>query len=565
MSPNLFTYGRFGRSMPTQERWIDWAWAGGLLLAAGFLLCFQLGNLPLRDWDEGIVAQVAREIWRSGAALFHDLSAWPAWIYPKDVVGNPYFNKPPLMHWLVALSYGLGGVTEWSTRLPSALLTATSVPLLYWIGREIFYERVPALFAAVIYMTWLPIVRQGRLAMLDGAILCFFLLMMACLLRSRRDLRWSLGIGLGIGLMCFTKGILGLFLGAIGLAFMVWDTPRLLSCGYLWLGLVLGIAPVAGWYGAQWLQYNSQFVGEHLMKQSLNRVWEDVGSNKGPVWYYFLEVLKYGVPWIFFLPQAIGFAWHHRNLSWARLLLLWSGVYFVTISIMSTKLPWYVLPLYPALALLLGAQLSRVWTPPLAVSLQQSIKIPYRNVWASLFGLLMTIAGVGIAYFVTQPNPEWDIVLALGTLGITGLVVTILLFQQDRQFIPVLMWGMYLTLLFFVGSNVWIWELNEAYPVKPIAQMIQTRTPDRATIYTSYFANRPSLNFYSERQVIPADLPTLIQKLQTSDGQEPASYLLVEADVVPKLPAKQAKQLASIEVKTLGKPSTWVLLTQAKG
>uniref|UniRef100_A0ACD5GWP6 ArnT family glycosyltransferase n=1 Tax=Desertifilum tharense IPPAS B-1220 TaxID=1781255 RepID=A0ACD5GWP6_9CYAN len=130
------------------------------MVAALFLFGIDLGSLPLRDWDEGIVAQVARNISRSP---FDSLS----WLYPT-LAGEPYLNKPPLIHILIALLYKTVGINEWTTRLPSAILTALSVPLLYGVGVEIFPKRTPAIFSALIYLTLLPVVRHGRLAMLDG-------------------------------------------------------------------------------------------------------------------------------------------------------------------------------------------------------------------------------------------------------------------------------------------------------------------------------------------------------------------------------------------------------------
>ncbi len=129
------------------------------------LFSINLGELPLRDWDEGTVAQVAREIWRAPAGSMR-------WLYPM-LGGVPYHNKPPLMHLLIAWTYSLLGVNEWTTRLPGAMLTAISVPLLYCIGREIFRQRWAAIYSALIYLTMLPVVRHGRLAMLDGAVICF--------------------------------------------------------------------------------------------------------------------------------------------------------------------------------------------------------------------------------------------------------------------------------------------------------------------------------------------------------------------------------------------------------
>jgi 4-amino-4-deoxy-L-arabinose transferase-like glycosyltransferase len=136
----------------------------GLLLASLILWLIGLGNLPLRDWDEGTYAIVAREIYRTGN-----------WLYPT-IQGDPFLLKPPLMQWLIAICYHIGGVQEFTTRFPGAFLTALGVPLLYLIGRLAFRENLPALCSALVYLTLLPVVRHGRLAMLDGMTISFFLL-----------------------------------------------------------------------------------------------------------------------------------------------------------------------------------------------------------------------------------------------------------------------------------------------------------------------------------------------------------------------------------------------------
>jgi len=346
MYRQTFAWGRSKKRFRRPDDWVEWLWIGGLLLAAVLIFGINLGGLPLRDWDEGTVAQVARDIWRAPSGSMR-------WLYPT-LAGEPYLNKPPLMHWLIALAYFVGGVNEWTTRLPGAMLTALSVPLLYCIGREIFPRRLCAIFSALIYLTMLPVVRHGRLAMLDGAVECFFLLMIWCLLRSRRDLRYCLGVGLSFGLICLTKSIMGVLLGAVALAFLSWDTPRLLSSWYLWIGVLLGSADVAFWYGAQWLHYGHSFTDEAIVNQSLERIWSPVEAHGGPIWYYLLEICKYAWPWLLFLPQGLHLTWENRNLSWAKLVLVWSGVYLLAISVMQTKLPWYVLPLYPAIALAVG-------------------------------------------------------------------------------------------------------------------------------------------------------------------------------------------------------------------
>ena len=78
----------------------------GILLLTLTLWLVGLGNLPLRDWDEGTYAIVAREIYRTGN-----------WFYPT-LQGDPFLLKPPLMQWLIAICYHLGGVGELQPDFP---------------------------------------------------------------------------------------------------------------------------------------------------------------------------------------------------------------------------------------------------------------------------------------------------------------------------------------------------------------------------------------------------------------------------------------------------------------
>jgi len=537
----LLAWNGFKNSPFGSERWLDRLWGLGLLLAAILLFWMNLGALPLRDWDEGTVAQVAREIWRAPAGS-------QTWLYPT-IAGLPYLNKPPLIHWFIALIYQVGGIHEWTTRLPGATLTALSVPLLYGVARELLPCRTPAIFAALIYLNLLPVVRHGRLAMLDGAVLFFFLLMLYCLLRTRRDLRWGLGIGIAFGLLAMTKGIIALLLAAIALLFIVLDTPRLLTSGYVWGGVLLGSVPVAAWYGAQWLHYGQQFVKVGLFDQSLNRVWMSVENNREKPWYYLLEILKYSLPWLLFVPQGLRLAWENRSLGWAKLVLVWTTVYLMAISLMQTKLPWYSMPVYPALALSAGMTLAGVWDPADLYGVSRR-KQRYPMSWSIVLGLVAIAAwGASIYMGKFDPVPKPDLSLILAAIALTVTVAMVLMIYQDSQFILVLLWGCYVSLMLFVASSYWIWELGEAYPVKPVATILQRIPPGSQTVFTSYPDFRPSLNFYSDRQVLPATDAELKAHWQNSA----TPYLLVDRAALKRL------NLGSPQV--IGSTEEWLLIT----
>lgn len=533
---------------------INRLWGIGLFLAALLLCGVALGNVPLRDWDEGIVAQVAREI-AVGEAN---------WLHPT-LHGIPYLNKPPLVHALISWMYNLWGVEEWTARFPSALLTAASVPVLYWLGLELFRRRTPAIFSALVYLTLLPVIRHGRLAMLDGTVLFLMILMIGCVLRSRRNLKYALGSGLAFGFLCLTKGvILGILLGGIAIFFLVWDTPRLLKSRFFGLGIALGCVPVLYWYTAQWIDQGEVFITTNLFSQSLRRIWQPVESNQGNPFYYLFEILKYSLPWLIFWIPGLYFSWQNRRFSWAKLILVWTGVYLLAISAMSTKLPWYVLPVYPAFALAVGAYLAQVWREGDRETGHWSVQVHHHPDVLSplpdqLWPIVAILAGVSwVACFylnnliplIPVSGVDLPLKLTATAIALTLTASAFLMLQKDRQFIIILIWGLYVSLFLFFTSTHWVWELAEDYPVKPVAELIQTHTPANAKVYTSHPTSRPSLNFYSDRKVQPRDLEELQQYWQGSKN----AYFLLDRSTFNELQIKPSDALGTVQGWTLIKP-----------
>jgi 4-amino-4-deoxy-L-arabinose transferase-like glycosyltransferase len=498
-------------------------WLLGFFVLALVLWGICLGNVPLRDWDEGTRALVAREIYRTGN-----------WLHPT-VWGEPYLMKPPLMDWLIALSYKLWGVREFTTRLPGAFCTACGVPLLYLGGRELFERRLPAVFAACVYLTLLPVVRHGRLAMLDGMAVSLFLLLLLCLLKARQEQRWAVGIGICLGLIGFTKGILVVLLGAIALVFLLAERQlAVLRSPYFWLGILLGNMPVLAWYAAQWHYYGGSFLQVHFQAQGVERISQSVEGHGGPPWYYLLELLKYAWPWLLFWPWGLYLAWQKRHSSWGALVLIGTVGYLGTISVMKTKLPWYIMPLYPFFALAVAISISHLW--------QKCNSYPRALV--GLFGFL-SVAGLGGCVYFALADPQ-PVLIIMGIVVALSMGLAAWRFKQNNPtFIPILLVGMYLALGLLMMSQSWLWELNEAFPVKPVAALIRERTPPGTVIYTSFGYGRPSLDFYSDRRVIPADVKTL-QQLQSTK-----SYLLLDPSTLASLQLPSSVSLGTAEGFTL--------------
>jgi 4-amino-4-deoxy-L-arabinose transferase-like glycosyltransferase len=441
MNLQLFAWDRSrSTKFKSPSDWQDGLWRFGLLAAALILFSVNLGGVPLVVDAENTIAQVAGEIAQATPGQLK-------WLFPT-LEGQPYFDRPPLIPAAIAGLYSLAGANTWTTRLPGALLAAISVPLLYEIGREVFPKRSPAVFAALIYLTFLPVLYYGRLAVLDGPVLCFTLLMMLSVLRSRRDLRWGLGIGLSLGLLALTKGGIGLIFGAIALLFLAWDTPRLLGSFYLWSGILLGLSPALAWYATQWLHYHDQY--PEILGRSLILYRLALTEHRQPLWFYVSEIAKSAWPWLFFCLYGLHFAQENWNWSWAKLILIWSSVYLLIMSLIMVKMSGSIVPIYPALALAGGAALAEARERP-------SFRL-YPRLWALGVTLMALVATIACAYFSVLPLVrEVDSVLSLplAALAFTLAVVAVLIERRDRQFVLLLFWGVYLSMLLFVSSPDW--------------------------------------------------------------------------------------------------------------
>ncbi|MDY6784220.1 MAG: phospholipid carrier-dependent glycosyltransferase, partial [Cyanobacteriota bacterium] len=284
----------------------------------------------------------------------------------------------------------------------------------------------------------------GRLAMLDGPLLCFALLTLLCALRCRRDLRWGWGVGLGLSLLALTGGLSVWAIGAIAVLFWLWDTPRLLRSGYVALGLLLGGLPAIAWlavlgwhargdFGSLWQQM--------VVAGALTTSLDDVGG-----------AMVASLPWLPFCLWGLASARNHHSWGWAKLVWVWSGFYLAIVLPLSFFIAISPMPLYPALALAGGAALAEARSFP-------SYR-PYPRFWSlALMGMAMGVMGLCL-FLGWGRAAEAGLIRLFACIALTLSVVAVLVQRQDRQFVIMLFWGLYLSLLLGVSSPYWIWNLG---------------------------------------------------------------------------------------------------------
>lgn len=332
-----------------------------LLLAAVLLIWF--GSLDYRHLvkpDEGRYAEIPREMAASGD-----------WLTPRlnDI---KYFEKPALQYWATAGAYALFGEHHWTARLWSALTGFLGIALAYFTGRRLWGADA-GLYAAAVLAGSLLYVLIGHINTLDMGVTFFMGLSLAGFLLAQRPAAnaaenrfWMLVTWAGLAFSVLSKGLIGLVLpGAVLVLYTLiqrdWALwKRLHLVGGLALFLLIG----APWFIAVSVA-NPEFFHFFFIHEHFERFLTKVHHRYQP-WWAFVPVLALGIlPWITLMFDALARAWNGdpaepKTFRPQRFLLIWSVFIFLFFSASSSKLPSYILPIFPALALLIGVRLTQI-------------------------------------------------------------------------------------------------------------------------------------------------------------------------------------------------------------
>ncbi|HSB79585.1 MAG TPA: glycosyltransferase family 39 protein [Candidatus Methylomirabilis sp.] len=388
-----------------------------LVVLSGALFFFRLGTPGLFDADEPAYAQAAREMLETGD-----------WVTPH-FNGQPRFDKPILFYWLLTLSYRVFGVSEFAARFWSALAAVILVGLLSSAGERWFGP--PAGFVTgMAFMANLLSALLARAAVTDMLLTLF---VTAAILAGVRAIqadvipgrRWARTAWAAMGLAVLVKGPVGLLIPAMALGgslliFREWRTRirRLLS----WDSVILFGLITAPWYGLVLAANGRAFVEGFVIKHHLTRFAGVVSGHPGPLWFYLPVALVGFFPWSAYLPQALSRAvsiGRTREVKDPadRLLVAcacWALGVFLFFSLAGTKLPSYLFPAFPAMALLVGAS---------AISNEKRTtdNRPRRDVdRLSVVGCQFSIASVR-----RERVPEWPSRLSSWLIGITGFTLAL--------------------------------------------------------------------------------------------------------------------------------------------
>lgn len=319
----------------------------GLLLAASlFFLFFRLGATTLTNWDEAWHAALARDIWQHRRP------------FSPHYNGVAWFATAPLYPWLVAVWFGLFGMSELGVRFFSAAAGGGTIWLTYLIGRRLWTRKV-GLLTAVVLLSTVQFLYRSRTGNLDLPLTFLITLAVYAWLVKKPVMA-----GVSTGLAVLVKGPFGL----LSLP-LLWVAKRK---GH-WRRLVLATLLVAlPWHGLMSFRHGYQFI-EGYFTQYIGGKLRLVNPISGTSPWWYLGALKHGLKgWSLVLLLAL-LVVAVRRRSEHRLIIpvVWAGVVLGATALVTTKNSWYIIPIYPAISLIIGVAADRAgsWLPARLISI----------------------------------------------------------------------------------------------------------------------------------------------------------------------------------------------------
>lgn len=480
--------------------------AWGLVFALVVVAWFAgLDARRLQHPDEGRYAEIAREMAVSGD-----------WVTPR-LNDLKYFEKPPLQYWLGAATFDALGVDEWSARLPAALAGLIAVVAVGFAGARLAGPDAGA-FAALVLAgsVWHSglahlLTLDSVLSCLLAAALCAFLLAQRPALSRAAQRNWMLVAYAAAAGATLTKGLVALLIpGAALVAYTAvtrdggpWRRLHPLP------GVALYLALTVPWFVAV-ERANPGFARFFFVREHFERFLTET-HNRGGEWWYFVPWFVLGImPWLLVWAWTLPRSWREapvaaNGFSWQRFCLVWAAFVFAFFSASGSKLPSYILPMFPALALVLGFELTRMRARTLAwIALPLAVGAPallalYPFAYPQLAAQL---ASEGTPVAIYQAFGPW-FAAALATWGIGG-IAAVVAFRRDTR--AATAWGvaaLSLSMLIglqvaLVGHDAWA-RVRSAQPILAEAQRANGGPFDPAHPVYQVAAYDQTLPFYLGR------------------------------------------------------------------
>ncbi len=467
-----------------------------ILAGVCFPYFIDLGSPSLWDANEAFYAETPREMLESGN-----------WLRPTFNF-QTRLKKPPLTYWVVLLSYKAAGISEFAVRLPGALAALGVVLLTFGIGRSLFNTRAATIAAVVVGLTLRTVLLARKLPIDILLLFCLTATAYFLVRAIRADSKgcWILAYFCA-GLGFLTKGPVGLAIpfGAT-LVYLAFNRTSARIRPRLWLGLPILCAIILPWY-VLIIHYSGGWsaILPFFLQDNIGRyVSQSYGPTHGPL-FYFSVFLGDFFPWSFMVLPAGYVLWRSGGRSNPLrhtahgFPLAWCLFVFVFFSIAKNKQEYYLAPLYPMAAVVLGAALDQ------SLQLRKALTAGERSLWVSAFyAIALVILGLAAFLFVLLPAaiPNLSGVLHYASASVALLAAVAVAWFASRAdlYRCLLSTGVSVFAASVLFSCAFISAIEPGRPVKEFCGIIgmQLRDGDEA----GYFrANVPSMVYYLRHAV----------------------------------------------------------------
>ena len=449
-----------------------------LITFGGILFFYNLGGWDLWNPDEPRYAQVAKEMLQG-----------EGWIIPH-LNSEVYPDKPPLFFWLIAFTAKtIGGMNEFAARFPSALFGLLTLLLLFLLGKRLFNEKVGFL-AALILATNGEYLWLARRANID-ATLTFFTTAAITLFYVgfyQQKGRWILyllaycAMALGV----FAKLQVGVIvpLLVVGGYFLIQRELRFFKDPAHIPGVALFVAFIGGWLALAYISGGEDYLWGLLYHKTASRLFETVSHTRS-LYYYLVNFPGNFAPWIIFLPSALlyGLSAKGRKKEFI-FVFFWFVIILISFSLFKAKRELYLLPLYPAAALMVGYLLSEI---PLGSegAHRKLTSIPFIVLIIALALMAISlpiVAALKGSFYLEYP---WEIGLVSALIVGGGGFLAFLAHRNRRPDLPFYIIVAAIFALNLYGTTRIFPEINRYKSARPLSQnVVSTMKPgDQLGLY----------------------------------------------------------------------------------
>jgi len=433
------------------ERVLSWRAAAVVAAVAAATLLPNLGGPALWDEDEPLNAGCSLAMWQSGD-----------WVVPT-FNGRLRVEKPPLVNWSQLAGFWAAGTGETGARLPSAVLTIGTC-LLTWRLGSILFGGSAGVWSGVVLATAVWTAVTGRAATPDASLgFCTTLALVIVASGRKRamllgnpglSMTTSLGLGAACGLAMLAKGPVGFVLpvaailldavlshggvGDAGVPMPLAAFAKARSVRPLVI-LVAALAVAAPWYAAVAIRTAGAWPREFFLVHNAGRFTGTMEGHAGSTAFYYPVVLLVGMfPWSCGWIPVVGrvvSAVRGPDAVAMRLVVAWAVVWIGGFSLSATKLPGYIWPAYPALAVMTGYALAR-WTArpaPNSAAGPPTADLAWMDRWMTLGWMSLATAGAAIAVGLARAMPDHPALAACGLLPILGGVTCWILHARGSR------------------------------------------------------------------------------------------------------------------------------------